>query len=667
MFFKNNHVLESVKNKKNASFDVIVFEAISEKDKNLVKKYIREKKDIYIVEPFIAFHKSVKSKSWKIHHGFSDELPLFINNYINKKEIKLIKNESFDAKNIYNIAGEKAVNNIERLYPFYKKKNSRVISNLLRITQMEALDYAFRKIICENLAEFYSLEILLERIMQLFKDKKILLYTNYDINNFTQNNSIINSKNIGKYDSVQLVSRLSYFHLIEKCKKNIFALLIIIAKIFCAFISCLNGANKEKKIKCKYAITILSTIRQLVNNSRGPNFLIDNVTVKKEDVIYISLIMLNKAQKQKADEHGSRVLHSINKLKYNGFVILWIKYFLQSLIVIVKKENYLLFESTNILLYYLRWKKILSRYDINHFITHCDFSYTSIARNVALNQSGVKTWYFIDSVNSGCVWLGESGVGVKHPFWTYLNYNNLVTWDAHNGNYYKSHPTLIDKIHVVGCIWAGMILKCKQKNTNFENLFESSKNKVFRIGVFDSGYSRNGIFTYKEGIQFAKDIYTIVQEYENVRVVFKEKTFRSHRVKLDTILGPELVIVYEEMAKHPRIKFLSNDSDTESIIVMSDLVISFPFTSTTYEALSINKPALWHFPGNSCFNSQYEKLEGIVTHSLNDLKSIIDKCINQKIDYKNILSKSNSEVIDPYRDGYAIDRFRELLLSECNS
>jgi polysaccharide biosynthesis PFTS motif protein len=150
-------------------------------------------------------------------------------------------------------------------------------------------------------------------------------------------------------------------------------------------------------------------------------------------------------------------------------------------------------------------------------------------------------------------------------------------------------------------------------------------------------------------------------ECSNIYIIFKEKKDRSIHYLLDPILGPKLLKIYEKMSSHPRITMCSNQDDPSEIISVSDMVISFPFTSTTFEALSINRPAIWHDPLGCYKDMLYDRTEGVVSHSYEELKTKVLEIKNMKPnEYRNPIPLG-SPLLDPYRDGKAIERFRELL------
>lgn len=91
------------------------------------------------------------------------------------------------------------------------------------------------------------------------------------------------------------------------------------------------------------------------------------------------------------------------------------------------------------------------------------------------------------------------------------------------------------------------------------------------------------------------------------------------------------------------------------------MVVSFPFTSTTFEALSVNKPAIWHDPLDCYKGTPYAKVGGVMTHSYEELRAKVMEIKNMQINSYHNPIPTNSPLMDPYRDGKAIDRFRELL------
>ena len=189
-------------------------------------------------------------------------------------------------------------------------------------------------------------------------------------------------------------------------------------------------------------------------------------------------------------------------------------------------------------------------------------------------------------------------------------------------------------------------------------------NNFYVLSCFDSTYSRNGFTSYTEGIAFAEHIFRLVDELHDVFIILKEKKQRSIHHILDPINGPKLLDIYSMMETHPRIIVCSNEMDASELISVSDAVISFPFTSTNFEALSANRPAIWHDPMGYYKNTPYGEIGGVTAHSYQELKSKICQMKDTSQEsYKNPMPV-RSPLLDPFRDGKAIERFRDLLASE---
>jgi polysaccharide biosynthesis PFTS motif protein len=186
----------------------------------------------------------------------------------------------------------------------------------------------------------------------------------------------------------------------------------------------------------------------------------------------------------------------------------------------------------------------------------------------------------------------------------------------------------------------------------------------FLIVAFDTTFSKNIVMSYDEGIVFARQLMELIEEFKDCFIIFKEKKDRKMHKVLDPVLGPQLVDIYNQMNENKRIGFCDNNFDASALINFADMVISLPFTSTTFEALSMNKPAIWHDPAGYYRNTLYGKAGGVTTHSYDELKVKVMEIKDMKAGaYQNPLPV-NSPLMDPYRDGKAIDRFRKLLTSQ---
>jgi polysaccharide biosynthesis PFTS motif protein len=115
---------------------------------------------------------------------------------------------------------------------------------------------------------------------------------------------------------------------------------------------------------------------------------------------------------------------------------------------------------------------------------------------------------------------------------------------------------------------------------------------------------------------------------------------------------------YTRLAETGHVEFFGDGEDSSEIMSRAHAVISFPFTSTTFEALCARIPAFWHDPLARYTDTPYGSWNGVTTHSYNDLLSMI--LTIEKGDYADPFTKESS-LMDPFRDGGAINRFRRAL------
>ncbi len=250
-----------------------------------------------------------------------------------------------------------------------------------------------------------------------------------------------------------------------------------------------------------------------------------------------------------------------------------------------------------------------------------------------------------------------------HPNWTYLNYDHFVTWDGLLAQYFQKHPGSFKQTHIVGCLWSEHIKKTEKiARKTVEAVSKKNMEDSFILSVFDTTYSRNGVTSYPEGLAFAEHILQLANDCTDIYIFFKEKKQRDIHHILDSVLGPRLLDVYKKMDTHARIKTCSDREDASVLISISDMIVSFPFTSTTFEALSVNRPAIWHDPMGCYMDTPYAKAGGVTTHSYKELETKVSEIRRNGVESYKTPIQAGSPLMDPYMDGRAIDRFRDLLV-----
>jgi len=633
----------------------IVFESPKEWHKWFIEYYLNRGFKIWVIEPFHAYHHE------KGIRFFPKNLPKYIYELIENKKIKLLKARDLHAKEIYLIAADKAVEVVEKIYPEYRKAHYPIIKYMCDIVNSSTAENIFKKQLCDRLAVFYSVNIMLDKIEQVFSNDNIKVYLEANAVTYSYFKKLLIQSNQQVYCHKNIIFSSSIYmcSLYESIKNNFMIIIKLFAQITLnSLLMWKKNSFSSAQIKSyKYGVAIISPARQLAHNGRGPDFIVDNKNIHDRDMIYFPLCTLNEEQKNRLRKLKSDIFYPFNKYNVSSHILEWVWFFWIFLRYEYFKKASFVNEAYAVLVEYFRWQEIMTKVKIKHFVTHCDFGIQHIARNIALKQSGVQTWYFTDSMNF-MINLAQSEYNKdkRHPFWTYLYYNHFVTWSRLLSDYFGSHPETFENHHIIGCLWADNI------NGLAEPKKEGNNNK-FTIAAYDSTFSRNGITSYDEGIAFAQHLLKLADECPDIEIILKEKKTRSIHFKLDPILGPMLLALYDEMATRSNVKIYKDYEDASALMSNSNLVISFPFTSSTFEALSANKPAIWHDPLGYYRDTLYGKIEAVTTHSYNELKARFLEIRNIEIGtYKNPIPVT-SLFMDPYRDGRAIERFRNLLIS----
>jgi len=637
----------------------VVFESPTIWDSTFIKIYLKKGIPVWIVEPFHAYHH-------KRIRFFPPHLPAFVQELINTGKISVLKADELNAREIYLLSADKAVNVIESVFPIYRKRYEKIFSYLSDTLKSHVAENVFRINLCNRLAEFYSANILFQHIEKYFNKKSILSYPEINIYSYLFIKKLLfkGKHEFYEHQNIRFPVKVYLASFLENLHKNLISTVKLCAQTLASgLLGRRQVAPQKKKKILSYGVTIIGP-RQLQGNKRGPDFIIDSKKILASDVVYFPLFDLTKDQQEilaklPGEVHNlpraGRSFSNYSQWKKLLYLAVRHKFF---------KNSEELMSASSALFNYFKWQKVLELLSIRHFITHADYGVGHLGRNLALNQAGVKTWYFTDSMNHAVNFQCGNKGGMYHPFWTYLHYDHLVTWDDALAQYYKEHPGSFKKTHVVGCLWGEHIQDKKRARKQTSAPVLKNFDNHYVLSCFDSTYSRNGFTSYAEGLAFAKHLMQLADECTDIHVILKEKKERSIHYILDPILGPQLIEIYNKMDIHSRITICSNQIDASELISISDMVISFPFTSTTFEALSTNKPAIWHDPAGYYRNTLYGKSERIVTHSYNELKTKILKIKKILADYQNPIPM-NSPLMDPYRDGKSIDRFRDLLIDSC--
>lgn len=609
----------------------IVYESPASSDRYRIFRQIRRGDTVYVLEPFHACH----------HRGsarfFPPPFPSFVKRLVSNGSVRLITAKEIGAREFFLAALDQAVEDLTEVFLGFKRRHRRLIEFTCRTLDSNDAELAFQKQFCDLLADVISIRLLVRRLADLFGSDQFVFYPS--INGFVLREFSSLSPHYAMPSNVCFRSRMSAKTILEM-------ILPLVAAAWQGLIGFFPPSRpvSDPLKKYRYAFGVSAPGRQLAGTQRGPDFLIDDSIIRQENCCYVSWIHLKPKQRRRLMETSGDTYEVPSFGRLPSGRLAWFHLFLLCLLEI----KYPVLSRTAISLLHttFSWKHLLKKVNFENFITHCDFSVASIARAIVFRRAAITTWYFTDSMNSALSF--QTGkCQCRCPLWTYLFYDHFVTWSCFLGEYYKSHPNRIGTVDVVGCLWSSHVSK-------------PEKGDIFRIAVYPSTYSVNGLTSYEEGIAFLEHILRLADRFENIEIIIKEKKDDSFNLAVAPMQGALLIDARNKMKTHSRVRVLDETADTSSLMSTADLVISFPFTSTTYEALCSGRSALWHDPLCCYCDTPYAKLDGLVTHGFEALRERVRQQLSGLEEVSNQVIE-NSPLFDPYRDGKAIERFRTLL------
>lgn len=622
-----------------------------------MRRWLESAHRVVVLEPFHAYH----------HQEFTffpDRLPPFIEQLIESGRIDLIEAARIHSRSLYPEAAERAVAAVERVYPAYRSQVEPLVGEMVRWLGSDAAEDILKKWLCDKLAVFFSVNLTLRRAFPIMAYSSVLVHMRIDVPLYRRLEALADVTGLPDVfrDSKIRFTRLSERRAVLKSARNGMWLVV---RLLGQFLGAL-GVRPSVPRSCRryrFGFTVLAPKRQFRRNRRGPSFLIDETTFRRTDTVMIPLVPLRPNQIDALKRFGSDVAFPPAAGRFFDGPRIWARLLTLTLTSGWRRPEEMKTVASSVF-HYQAWKHLLQRVLVRHFITHSDFSYTHIARNIALKQCGVRTWYFTDASNFGLNFREDDTCWFRHPFWCYLHYDRFLTWSWNLADYFRRHPGTAPETEVIGCIWAQHIPKVAERDRLLNSFFEGDRpDAALVVSAFTSTYTVNGITSHMEAVVFIEHLGRLIDVFSDVVLLIKEKKSREFLSRLEHRNGGQLISMLDRLGRHPRVRVLSPDTDASNVIGAGDLCVSFPFTSTTFEALSAARAAIWHDPLEFYRNTPYAQLDGVVTHGYAELEAFVD-CMRKEREAGTMPGPiADTPLLDPYRDGKALDRFRNHLLN----
>ena len=295
-----------------------------------------------------------------------------------------------------------------------------------------------------------------------------------------------------------------------------------------------------------------------------------------------------------------------NKLKYNGYEIKYIS----DKLPIPKNKLLLFFSSLGLLFIYFikiitgKWQfGLLSNELIEanrlNYINKNELAIKYLFPNSGTFYRPIWTYYAEDFGSEIISYFYSTFTNIKHPkyndegqaFFGLMSWPNYFVWDAHQKKMMSKYVFEKSKLHIVGPI-----------NFSGTDCGTLNKNKI-KIAIFDSppfnmkttfGFSTSNEIGLNEAnihISFINEIIGYTKD-SNINFFLKDKRIRDPKLEVQEYK--------KSLSKLNRsiknLIILNGDISAASLIENCDIVISFPFTSTSVIGHHLNKPSCYYDP-----------------------------------------------------------------------
>lgn len=496
------------------------------------------------------------------------------------------------------------------------------------LCESQETDLVFKRM----LAEYFRLLISINQyVVNNIKSNAPTLIISKKYSNIIKNNpSIIHSS-----------IKVKYFFNWEKVRVQLLWLSITIGYMLNLFIQFFFKNNSSKK-KYKFAIAVSFPWATKFKGSREFTFLVDDKTIKKDNVVFLIEYPEKKEFYERYSFHGyslekAQRARGIFDLFKPSMLILKRDFpILIKLFFCLKRENYIYEALNNLISSRISWAIITTRCSFKNYIYFNKEDPSQISSNIFLKKLEIKTHAYSQFIG-GCYQIcGRKSIfDNRNVLWSFLNpdyfyLNNRAMIDSMSLHYQSGV-----KYKNIGNIFSEKIIENRKKINLIMKLKKryglSDKNKL--IAIFDTTYldSTRLYSNYDEACYFLKDIINMAQKRNDCIFLFKPSKNDEHFLTKKRYWagdkGAYIVNLRHEFAKLPNTIMLDDFDDVIDLISISDIVITNSFSSPTADALLAGVPAFWYQAKTDVSFSRYNKIPELVINGYAELDTTLDKIL----------------------------------------
>ena len=377
--------------------------------------------------------------------------------------------------------------------------------------------------------------------------------------------------------------------------------------------------NKKKKL---LAIRHYSDGFNLSKNNTDKciDWMVDKNKINFKNTIIVSEEPHNFSNLYKKSNYQVINLNVLDMRNLNANIYYMIKSFIALLINIFclpyfifssLKSNELYFK---LLSSYFKWNIFVKNFEIGSYLSYHDYKDVHILRNIILRQNLCQTIHY------------------KHT-------NSENIFDQKNINIYNNVNLAFSNYDIENH-WTKFSLSMSKKNLSkslnliisgpidYKSKFIKKKNKTKIIAIFTSSLNKIGVVnSFNAHYRFLLFVKTLLKKKKYI-VYLKPK----YNLNLERKKNKQLNLIFKDLVNYKN--FHIYDKNSLDLIKNSDLTISMPFSSTTIEALSHNKPAIYLDILNSFPNNSYNQIKNFVFNSEKKLFSKLYYLLNSQQNIK---------------------------------
>ena len=290
-------------------------------------------------------------------------------------------------------------------------------------------------------------------------------------------------------------------------------------------------------------------------------------------------------------------------------------------------KPFLLSEYPRIIYFFLQWNKFVKSFYFDLSISYNDYGLSDLIRNGIFLKNNIPCWAYAHS-------FSQSYVYCESPFLVDPS-KAFITFSK---RYYLLNDQLLhyslSRINCNDNVLIGPLFRNYKTNLNLGKTFKDK----FIISIFTCSSSKNTFNSYEAHEKFFKDLFKLMSELNDKYIfLIKLKNKKFLHKDFDYIFKSDL---YNKF-KNKRIFILDPNQPSSKIVNSSNFIISMAFTSPTFEALSINKPAIFFDPNKAAKNNYFKKIENLYITDWKSLKSFIENLRYKELTNNWILQTKN--------------------------